>query len=661
MVKDFESRLKGAKSARTKRFGTALLLAVSGFVFFVSATAYINRIDIDLVFQGKETPGSIDRISGLGFVLGSRLYRVFGETVISIKYLGYEEEVITTNSSSPGNYAVPLEFLSKQVRFSAATALTQVVWSIDGIPVGYTNPLEISLVPGEYEVELQADGLENQIRIEKIEPNEIPDTLTFNAEYARTSGFISSVPAGADVTIAGVYFGKTPVRFQLNAEGNEQLLELTLDGYQTARDSIHAAGEDLSMSYTLEPVKSRRTLTLSPRGGTLIINGAVVDASSDPLNINLMDYQPNEISYSKFGYEALRVQVGIERAIDISLPEITSEISFRSIPESDVYVDGINVGRTPLSMQIQIGPHEIKLNAEDYVEFTKNLEIDTSPSLVFADLETLFAFRDRTSSQRYSNSQGIQLIKINGNSLRMGSPRNEIGQRANEQTRNVTFQRKFYMSEAEISEEDYSKFDSSRSASDLPVTNISWLDAVEYCNWLSGIEGLEPFYIFTGNSVVQNIGSLGYRLPTEAEWEYVVKRNGKSRQSIFLWGEEYTITAEAGNIADKNSEGTAARSIATYDDGFQARAPIKSFSPADLFYDLSGNVSEFVSDHYSLIGPPEGESTDFINLVPSQQRLVKGSNYLSSSWTELRASFREPLVLNEARPDVGFRIARYIN
>jgi len=660
-VKNFESRLKGAKSARTKRFGTTLLLLVSLFVLFVSATAYINRVDIFLDFEGEETPGSINRISGLGFVLGSRLYRIFGETVISVKHLGYEEEVITANSSSPINYTVPLEFLSKQVRLSAATALTQVVWSIDGIPVGYTNPLEISLVPGEYEVGLQADGLENQIRLEKIEPNEIPDTLTFNAEYAESNVFISSVPAGADVAISGVYYGKTPVEFQVNTKGSKQLLELTLAGYQTVRESILAAGDDLSMSYTLEPVKSKRTLTLSPRGGTLIINGAVIDATTDVLNINLMDYQPNEISYSKFGYETSRVQIGTEEIIDISLLEITSEISFRSIPESDVYVDGISVGRTPLSMQIQVGPHEIKFSAEDYVEFTKNLEIDTSPSLISADLETLFAFRDRTSSQRYSNSQGIQLIKVNGTSLRMGSPRNEIGQRANEQIRNVTFQRKFYMSEAEISEEDYSKFDSSRAASDLPVTNISWLDAVEYCNWLSAAEGLEPFYVLTGNSVVQNVDSLGYRLPTEAEWEYVVKRNGKSRQSIFLWGDEYTITAEAGNIADKNSEGSAARSIASYDDGFQARAPIRSFPPADLFYDLSGNVSEFVSDHYSLTGTPEGESSDFINLAPSQQRLVKGSNYLSSSWTELRASFREPLVLNEARPDVGFRIARYIN
>jgi len=61
-VKNFESRLKGAKSARTKRFGTTLLLLVSLFVLFVSATAYINRVDIFLDFEGEETPGSINRI-----------------------------------------------------------------------------------------------------------------------------------------------------------------------------------------------------------------------------------------------------------------------------------------------------------------------------------------------------------------------------------------------------------------------------------------------------------------------------------------------------------------------------------------------------------------------------------------------------------------------
>jgi len=76
---------------------------------------------------------------------------------------------------------------------------------------------------------------------------------------------------------------------------------------------------------------------------------------------------------------------------------------------------------------------------------------------------------------------------------------------------------------------------------------------------------------------------------------------------------------------------------------------------------LSGNVSEFVSDHYVLEPPVAEKKIDHINLSPSSQRVLKGSNYLSASWTELRASFREGIDINVGRSDVGFRIARYVH
>jgi len=97
-----------------------------------------------------------------------------------------------------------------------------------------------------------------------------------------------------------------------------------------------------------------------------------------------------------------------------------------------------------------------------------------------------------------------------------------------------------------------------------------------------------------------------------------------------------------------------------YDDGFAVTAPVASFQPdAQGFYDLGGNVAEWVHDVYD-IRPPggEGPARDPKGPAAGELHVIRGASWMHSTVTELRLTFRDYGA--EARPDVGFRIARYL-
>ena len=127
--------------------------------------------------------------------------------------------------------------------------------------------------------------------------------------------------------------------------------------------------------------------------------------------------------------------------------------------------------------------------------------------------------------------------------------------------------------------------------------SVSWQDAAAFCNWLSAQAGLTPAYEKRGDRLAAVVPvTNGFRLPTEAEWEWVARSAGGGGLRKYPWGESLPVPAGAGNFADRRAQPVVPQVLVDLDDGFVVSAPVGSFAPNSLgFFDMGGNVAEWTA------------------------------------------------------------------
>jgi formylglycine-generating enzyme required for sulfatase activity len=194
---------------------------------------------------------------------------------------------------------------------------------------------------------------------------------------------------------------------------------------------------------------------------------------------------------------------------------------------------------------------------------------------------------------------------------------------------------------------------------DHPAVALSWDDAIRFCNWLSAAEGLPPAYDDGSGALLDEKGAptsdvsrvKGYRLPTEAEWEYAARDGGTKVR--FGNGRDVARSSEIAFDA-----GAGDFPYLEKGRGSGRTSPVGGYLPNRLgLYGMSGNAWEWVSDRYRPYRP-EAQANPYVAV--GDERILRGGRWGGDAF-EARVFHRSPWVRNDRCNSSGFRVARSVN
>ncbi len=355
-------------------------------------------------------------------------------------------------------------------------------------------------------------------------------------------------------------------------------------------------------------------------------------------------------------------------------------IVLENLPENAVVeVDGdkvtvTSIGGEPVQIEATAGKHGVVVKRGNDFPFVKSVTVESgkpykltvqlespatrdpsksSPSATRINADD--AVKAPSSQEPIKNSIGMTLKLIPPGEFMMGST---VGDADEHPRHRVRITRPFYLGVYEVTQKQYrdvmgstpSRFSSNgdgkaRVSGELidnyPVESVSWLDAVEFCNRLSEKEGLKPFYEIEAETArVPDWAGPGYRLPTEAEWEYACRANSRTQYSF---GNTPAGLGEHGWYAG-NSDGQT--------------HPVGQKRPnAFGLFDMHGNVWEWCWDGYGERYYQESPVDDPTGPGHTAYRVFRGGSW-DFEPPLVRAAIRRGNVPGYRNSYLGFRAAR---
>jgi formylglycine-generating enzyme required for sulfatase activity len=243
-------------------------------------------------------------------------------------------------------------------------------------------------------------------------------------------------------------------------------------------------------------------------------------------------------------------------------------------------------------------------------------------------------------------AEPLEMVAIPGGTFVMGSAEDDAQADSKEHPQHRVTVSDFLMARYPVTRKQYREVTGQRLQwwrwydlhPRLPANYVGWFEAVQFCNALSAQQGLQPCYIIDREQVIWDEEADGYRLPTEAEWEYAVRADTTTR---WFCGDETTALGDYAWYGE--NAGGRVRPVGQ-----------KKPNPWGL-YDMAGNVWEWCWDWY---GPYAAEAVpDPIGPDTGAFRVLRGGAY----WVvarNLRSALRDRNVPEDRRGGIGFRVVR---
>jgi formylglycine-generating enzyme required for sulfatase activity len=355
-------------------------------------------------------------------------------------------------------------------------------------------------------------------------------------------------------------------------------------------------------------------------------------------------YKPLKIIFSEHGILLGQKQIWQLR---ITASEVnTLPVSFVLTPQdAQITIDGNNMGSGP-TFPLNTGTHVIGISKPQHYPKQDTITI-TPDSVIF----------------HYNLAKKPDMVLVDGGTFDMGDTFGDGGN--NEKPVHRVTLNSFFIGKYEVTFNEYDVFciatgrelpgDCLWGRENRPVINVSWYDAVEFCNWLSWQEGLTPCYTIdktrqdpnntnTNDDVKWRVScdftADGYRLPTEAEWEYACKGGARSA------GYKYSGSSSVDEVAWFN------------DNAADKTHPVGTKKANELgIYDMSGNIFEWCWDWYE---------EDYYRNSPSQHptdpdggsyRVIRGGAWQNSA-RYVHCAGRHKNWASSHVDNVGFRLCR---
>jgi formylglycine-generating enzyme required for sulfatase activity len=645
------------------------ILIVMSYLLFSSASIQFDVSPIE--------PDDIS-ISGGWFRLpiGDRVLLRRGEHTVNVRKQGYYDVNQDFVVGDEASKTIEIRLRRLPGRLSVITdPPVEAVVSIDNSTVGKTPYGPVELQPGEHSVSVRADRYLPFGDVVSVAGLGQHEAMYVQLVPRWSNVGVTSEPPGATIYSGDERVGETPATVEL-LEGTHQI-SVVMEGFKAWDGTLVAIPnvDQVLPLIQLEPANAKLLVKSIPRSANVTVDGRYRGQS--PITLALSPDVDYEIGLSKAGYGAtsrkVRLQAAASDSITVDLSARTGSLTVNVQPgDATVYVDGRARGSGSTTLQLSSAPHRVEVRKSGYQSWSRTITPRPGyPQTVSARLRSLAAIEQEKVQVTVQTADNQTMRRVEPGTFTLGSSRSEQGRRANEVIVPVTLTQPFLIGVREVTNAEFARFrpghDSgsnihpSMAGGSNPVANVSWSDAVEYCNWLSAREGLKPAYEdkFGEWSLVRPLSN-GYRLPTEAEWAWAIRYEGSAGARKFSWGTDMPPKRDSGNFADKAAIGLVPTIIPRYDDGFASTAPVGKFVPNAIgIHDGAGNVAEWVNDIYSVPTPGITKPVvDPLGPETGNSHVIRGSSWRHAGILELRFGYRDSG--NTQRSDVGFRIARTV-